>query len=103
MPSRLYNSRRWRQRRASHLARNPLCVFCLDLGKLTPATVVDHKEPHRGDPVKFWNESGWQSLCKPCHDGAKQQMEKSGGLRGSDSDGVPADPTHHWNQKGVSR
>ena len=27
-----------------------------------------HIRPHRGDPVLFWDEKNWQSLCKPCHD-----------------------------------
>ena len=31
-------------------------------------TVVDHIRPHRGDPVLFWDEKNWQSLCKSCHD-----------------------------------
>ena len=30
--------------------------------------VVDHIRPHRGDPILFWDESNWQSLCKACHD-----------------------------------
>ena len=37
-------------------------------GKLTPATVVDHIVPHRGDPRLFWDEKNWQPLCKECHD-----------------------------------
>ena len=32
------------------------------------AQVVDHIIPHRGDPSLMWDESNWQSLCKPCHD-----------------------------------
>ena len=34
-------------------------------GALVSATVVDHVVPHRGDPVLFWDESNWQSQCKP--------------------------------------
>ena len=96
--SRLYDDPRWRKRRKGYLQRNPLCALCLEMDRLTPATIVDHVEPHRGDPVKFWDERNWQSACKPCHDGAKQQLEKSGGLRGSSTDGVPLDPAHHWNR-----
>ncbi|MGM9590559.1 MAG: HNH endonuclease signature motif containing protein, partial [Faecousia sp.] len=36
-------------------------------GRLTPATVVDHIIPHRGDRKLFWDESNWQPLCKDCH------------------------------------
>ena len=35
--------------------------------KLTPATVVDHIIPHRGDRKLFWDESNWQSLCERHH------------------------------------
>ena len=35
---------------------------------LTPATVVDHVIPHRGDRKLFWDEQNWQPLCKECHD-----------------------------------
>ena len=40
---------------------------CFD-SKLTPATVVDHIIPHRGDKRLFWDEKNWQPLCKDCHD-----------------------------------
>lgn len=59
---------KWRNARARFLRKNPLCVKCREKGKLTPATVVDHIIPHRGDPVLFWDEKNWQSLCKDCHD-----------------------------------
>jgi len=41
---------------------------CQRNGKLSPATVVDHILPHRGDEDLFWDESNWQPLCKRCHD-----------------------------------
>jgi len=43
-------------------------VHCQQRGKLTPATVVDHITPHRGDWDLFWDSSNWQPLCKPDHD-----------------------------------
>lgn len=40
---------------------------CFDEGRVTAAYQVDHVVPHRGDPVKFWDERGnWQSLCAAC-------------------------------------
>ena len=48
---------KWRSARALFLKKNPLCVKCRENGKLTPATVVDHIIPHRGDPVLFWDRS----------------------------------------------
>ena len=40
---------------------------CFD-SKLTPATVVGHIIPHRGNQKLFWDEKNWQPLCKDCHD-----------------------------------
>ncbi|GAH66471.1 unnamed protein product, partial [marine sediment metagenome] len=58
---------RWQKVRRMYLRENPLCVECLTLGIITPATVVDHIEPHRGDYEKFWDEDNMQSLCESCH------------------------------------
>jgi 5-methylcytosine-specific restriction endonuclease McrA len=41
--------------------------------------VVDHIVKHEGDQVRFWDEANnWQALCRACHDGDKQRLEKSG-------------------------
>ena len=55
---------RWRRARSRYLAGHPWCVRCLVEGRLTPATVVDHVEPHRGDERLFWDQDQWQVLCK---------------------------------------
>ena len=65
--SRGYDAR-WRKARTAFLQRNPLCNECMKRGKITPATVVDHIIPHRGDRKLFWDESNWQPRCKCCHD-----------------------------------
>ena len=65
--SRGYDAR-WRKARTAFLQRNPLCNECMKRGKITPATVVDHIIPHRGDRKLFWDESNWQPLCECCHD-----------------------------------
>ena len=62
-----YNAE-WRRARKVFLQKHPLCAECRKNGKLTPATVVDHIIPHRGDRKLFWDENNWQSLCKDCHD-----------------------------------
>ncbi len=59
---------RWRVARGRFLRKHPLCAECLRQGRLSPATVVDHIIPHRGDMKLFWDESNWQALCKDCHD-----------------------------------
>jgi 5-methylcytosine-specific restriction protein A len=59
---------RWRKARVLFLRKHPLCAGCLRENQLTPATVVDHIIPHRGDDRLFWDQSNWQPLCKACHD-----------------------------------
>ncbi|WP_288659528.1 MULTISPECIES: HNH endonuclease [Pseudomonas] len=66
---------KWQQARLQHLREHPLCVYCERLGRVTAASVVDHKTPHRGDMTLFWDRANWQSLCKPCHDSVKKQEE----------------------------
>jgi 5-methylcytosine-specific restriction endonuclease McrA len=61
----------WEKARKAFLARHPYCGRC---GAL--ANVVDHKNPHRGDRALFWDKANWQSLCTPCHSGAKQREER---------------------------
>lgn len=40
--------------------------------------VVDHKEPHRGDPDLFWDERNVEVVSKRYHDSKKQSLEKRG-------------------------
>ena len=63
----VYNHK-WQQERLVWLNEHPLCSACLEQGKTTLATVVDHVVPHKGDAVLFWDSTGnWQSLCATCH------------------------------------
>jgi 5-methylcytosine-specific restriction endonuclease McrA len=89
----------WRKARAVYLFKHPLCVMCQANGHVMAATVVDHITPHKGNIILFWDQSNWQSLCKPCHDGHKQSIEKGGaGRSGCDAAGMPTDKAHHWNR-----
>jgi 5-methylcytosine-specific restriction protein A len=73
-----YKTYRWQKLRERHLAGDPLCVMCRKEGRTTIAKICDHREAHRGDPVKFWDAENLQSLCKPHHDSDKQRIEKGG-------------------------
>jgi len=66
---------KWQKARETYLRSHPLCVYCEREGRVTAATVVDHKVPHRGDQELFWCQDNWQSMCKPHHDGQKQREE----------------------------
>lgn len=94
---RLYNTQEWHRLRTAQLRDEPLCKYCLEQGRTEAATVVDHVIPHRGDRDLFFNGK-LASLCKKCHDGAKQRLEKSGYLVGHDVLGTPLDKNHHWNK-----
>lgn len=89
---------KWQKARAGHLRSHPLCVMCERKGRLVAAIIVDHVVPHRGDMQVFWDQSNWQSLCKLCHDGHKQRLEKSGHVAGCGVDGIPLDSNHHWHR-----
>lgn len=68
-----YNAQ-WERDRTAYLVAHPLCVECLRQGRVTPATVLDHVTPHRGDRVLFLDPYNRQGLCVPCH-GAKTVRE----------------------------
>ncbi|MGR3823796.1 MAG: HNH endonuclease signature motif containing protein [Salipiger marinus] len=63
----LYADPRWMRAARGFLARHPLCVDCLELGVVEPATDVDHVTPHKGDGALFWDRGNWQPLCHRCH------------------------------------
>jgi len=77
---RLYDYQ-WQKASKAYLQRNPLCMYCQRQGRITAATVVDHRIPHRGDPVLFWDEDNWQGLCTPCHSSIKQSEENRSNSR----------------------
>jgi len=94
--NRLYDSVRWRKARKWFLANNPLCVMCKAMGRDVAGTIVDHKKPHEGSYELFWSVDNWQTLCKTCHDSAKQIKDKGGVAPGCDVDGFPLDGDHEW-------
>ncbi len=87
----------WQARRAGQLRDEPLCQLCKARGLVVPATVANHKTPHRGNWLLFI-EGALQSVCKPCHDGVIQREEKRGHVIGCDDAGRPSDPLHPWNR-----
>lgn len=59
---------RWKKFRRMYLTAHPLCVKCLEEGKYTKATVVDHIKPFRGDEKLQYDLDNLQPLCKRHHD-----------------------------------
>lgn len=80
--SRGYDAR-WNKARKMYLDDHPLCADpnVRHGGRPVAATVVDHIVPHDGDYERFWDESNWRALCKPCHDRktARERQAKRGG------------------------
>lgn len=73
----------WVKARAGYLAKHPLCLHCMNEGRVVAASVVDHIINHKlkaamdsGDATAiakakalFWDSDGnWQPLCKTHHD-----------------------------------
>jgi 5-methylcytosine-specific restriction protein A len=52
--------------------------MCERDGRVEAGTVVDHIQPHKGDPVLFWSQANWQTLCSTHHSSDKQMLERSG-------------------------
>lgn len=67
---------KWQKARKGFLRSHPLCVMCQAEDRVTAATVVDHKTPHRGDQALFWDRGNWQSLCATHHSRDKQREER---------------------------
>jgi 5-methylcytosine-specific restriction endonuclease McrA len=95
-----YGNRRWVKRALNHRRENPLCVMCLEEGLIVAVEVVDHVVPHRGNYQMFWHGK-LQSLCKSCHDGRKQQVDKRGFYTDIGVDGFPTDSKHPFWKAGT--
>jgi 5-methylcytosine-specific restriction endonuclease McrA len=60
----------WERESKAFLAAHPVCIACG-----SPATVVDHLIPHRGNQKLFWMRENWRPMCKPCHDRKTAQRD----------------------------
>ncbi|WP_267212309.1 HNH endonuclease [Chelatococcus asaccharovorans] len=72
-----YKTAAWQEARQTQLARQPLCERCLAEGHVAPATVVNHRQPHKGDWSTFIAASNHESTCKPHHDRDIQREERA--------------------------
>jgi 5-methylcytosine-specific restriction enzyme A len=97
-----YRSSRWARRSKLQLKQFPLCAMCLEKGIVTPATVADHVQAHKGNSQLFWCGE-LSSLCKPHHDGTKQVIDKRGYSDEVGADGWFVDPRHPSNGVGGTK
>jgi 5-methylcytosine-specific restriction enzyme A len=84
-----YNTARWQRLRLVVLGSEPMCRYCAEQGRTTPAVDVDHIVPVKQDPSMAFDSANCQPLCEACHDGAKQGEERTGRRRGCDTNGIP--------------
>jgi 5-methylcytosine-specific restriction enzyme A len=107
-----YTTRRWERLRRIKLQTNPLCEACLQVGRIEPAEVVDHRVPisERGRKERLASEAfpaldRLASLCTSHHN-TKTRAEQLGEMnwmyKGCDIFGYPNDPNHPWYRKGAA-
>lgn len=101
-----YCTTRWKKLRDAILQETPLCVLCGHLGRVVPATDVDHILPVKNGGEPF-DRANLQPLCHSCHsrktateDGAFGNYGECKPI-GCDVSGWPTDPRHPWNNGGA--
>ena len=94
----LYGTYRWKKIARQQLRIKPLCEQCLKQGRIIPANVADHIDPHKGNETAFWFNP-LQSLCFSCHNSHKKKVEHTGYSDRIGLDGWPVDPKHPANKK----
>jgi 5-methylcytosine-specific restriction enzyme A len=93
-----YDTRRWQRLRRQKLQCHPLCESCLQLGRIEPATAVDHRVPIKRGGEPFPALDQLTSLCVSCHNGKSrsEQLGQDYMRKGCDVFGYPLDPAHPW-------
>lgn len=77
-----YKTARWQKLKIRvHVRDNYICqktgVLLIGKHPAPNSPVADHKIPHRGDPVLFWDEDNIETVSKAYHDSEKQKEERA--------------------------
>jgi 5-methylcytosine-specific restriction protein A len=78
--NREYKGAAWDSIRTGVLSREPLCMGCRTVGRITPAAHVDHVFPWRVMGGNAFRNNLFQALCAECH-GVKSGLERTGVFR----------------------
>lgn len=95
---RWYGLKAWLEARKAQLSKQPLCERCKAMGRVTPATIVNHRKAHKGNWSLFIDPANHESTCAPHHDTLIQREEERGYTIGSDAGGRPLAADHPWNR-----
>ena len=97
-----YSTAAWQRLRLAKLAREPLCEDCEAIGKITPASHVDHVHAISDGGHAFPALDELSSKCLPCHSAKTARGAEAGAVRttkprkGCDANGNPLDQAHPW-------
>jgi len=102
--NKFYGTSAWQRCRKQHKINNPLCKMCSDRGVTRLGIYIDHIIPININYDLRLDSTNLQNLCAKCHSHKTNQIDKQllnskepKPLRGIDTDGVPVDKLHHWN------
>ena len=76
-----YRSKRWAVLRWRVLVRDHFTCQWQGCGKLegnTKLLVAHHRQTHHGNATLFWDDRNLMTVCKDCHDGPIQALERAG-------------------------
>lgn len=63
-----YQTSTWKATREAVLSRDPVCVWCLELAKVTPATEADHIVPAASlNDYDFHDQTNIVGSCRSCN------------------------------------
>lgn len=77
-----YRTPRWQRLRQQVFVRDAYTcqrtgVLCVGKYPAPNSPVANHKRPHRGDPVLFWDPDNIETVTKAVHDSIVQAEEQS--------------------------
>jgi 5-methylcytosine-specific restriction protein A len=93
----LYDTTNWKRLRRRKLAGVPYCEACNAIGRLVPATVVDHVVAVSAGGPMYPSLDQLMSVCAPCHNSKTRRVEQGGlpnVITGCDANGLPVDASH---------
>lgn len=64
----LRKTAKYQRMRLAFLKNNPLCEVCKAAGIIRVAQELDHVEPVKDAPARFWDVSNFAAICRAHHE-----------------------------------